>query len=775
MRLSTTLLLACSTIAALCQAQPAQLPQLGTQSIKQVIAAMTRDEKVWMVLGTEAVLKKPKSDIAADNGIIGATEHKVPGAAGTSFAIARLGIPSIVMADGPAGVRISPTRPNRPGVTFHATAFPVGTLLASTWDSAMVDKVGRAFGKEVLEYGVDIILAPGNNIQRNPLNGRNFEYYSEDPLVGGTIAAAMINGLQSNGIGTSLKHYAANNQETRRLSVNAEISERALREIYLKTFQIALQQSSPWTVMSSYNKLNGTYAVERQDLITGVLRNEWKYDGMVVSDWGAGKNVIEQVRAGHSLIMPGRYDQFEALSWAMNNGKLDEAVFDQRIEDFLKLVLKTPTFRRYAHSDKPDLAAHAAVAREAASAGMVLLKNDPGTLPLATSVRRIAAFGNSSYRLSAGGTGSGMVNMAYVVGLDQGLKAAGYRLEDSLANAYVAHMDRVAAGREKPKNPAAGRPQIPELEVADDTIAVQAASADVAVVTIGKNAGEGADRNLDNNYHLMPGEISLLKRVSEAFHRHGKKMVVVLNVGGVIDLASWQHHADAIVLAWQPGQEGGHAITDILSGKVNPSGKLAITFPQKYADVPSAKFFPGTPLEKPETVVYEEGIYTGYRYYDTYRVKPAHEFGFGLSYTRFSLGRLVFGAPRFGQSLSASMVVTNTGSVPGREVVQIYVSAPDDGIDKPVQELRAFVKTRLLRPGESERLRFTLRAGDLASYYPAKAAWVAQAGTYTLRAGVSSRDIRQSKSFRVARTLVTAQVSRQVLPSQPIITEFTGK
>ena len=273
----------------------------------------------------------------------------------------------------------------------------------------------------------------------------------------------------------------------------------------------------------------------------------------------------------------------------------------------------------------------------------------------------------------------------------------------------------------------------------------------------------------------MAGEISLLKRVSEAFHRKGKKMVVVLNVGGVIDLESWKRHADAIVLAWQPGQEGGHAIADILSGKVNPSGKLAITFPEKYADVPSAKFFPGTPAEKPENVVYEEGIYTGYRYHDTYRVKPAHEFGYGLSYTRFKLGQLVLGSPNFDGTLKASIVVKNSGAVAGREVVQLYVSAPREGIDKPTKELRAFAKTALLKPGQSQTLQFTISTGDLASYHADKAAWIAQAGAYTLHAGVSSRDIRSSKPFRLARPLVTAQLTNQVMPSQPIVTEFKGK
>ena len=329
-----SLLLSIATATIFAQEQKSSLPQLGKSSIKEVIAAMTNEEKVWLVMGTEAALKKPQTDVSASNGIIGYTENKVHGAAGTTLAIPRLGIPAIVLADGPAGVRISPTRKGDSTNTYYATAFPVGTLLASTWDPALVSKVGKAFGNEVLEYGVDIILAPGNNIQRNPLNGRNFEYYSEDPLVSGKMAAAIINGLQSNGIGTSLKHYAGNNHETKRFSTNAEISERALREIYLKAFQVALKESEPWTVMTSYNKVNGKYTVENYELNTNILRKEWNYKGLVVTDWGAGKNVVDQIKAGHSLIMPGQYFQVEGIQYALANNKLDVAILDQRIENF---------------------------------------------------------------------------------------------------------------------------------------------------------------------------------------------------------------------------------------------------------------------------------------------------------------------------------------------------------------------------------------------------------------------------------------------------------
>jgi beta-glucosidase len=773
-KFKSVLILWLCSLTALAQTNKKTTPQLAKNSIKEVIAAMTLEEKIWLLLGSEAELKNPKTDVAASNGIIGFTEKKVPGAAGTTFAIPRLGIPAIVLADGPAGVRISATR-KEDSATYYATAFPVGTLLASTWDVDLVNQVGQAFGNEVLEYGVDVILAPGNNIQRNPLNGRNFEYYSEDPLVSGKIAAAIINGLQSNGIGTSLKHFAANNHETKRFSTNAEVSERALREIYLKAFQVALKESEPWTVMTSYNKLNGTYTAERYDLVTEILRKEWNYNGMVVTDWGAAKNVVDQIKAGHSLIMPGQYFQVEGLQYALANDKLDVAVVDQRIEKFLELVLKTPTFRNYKISNKPDLKNHAQVSRLAATEGMVLLKNTNNTLPISKNIRTIATFGNTTYNLITGGTGSGMVNKAYIISLGQGLTKAGYTLDPKVEQLYTKYVDSVEASRPKPKNSAAGRPQIPDLQIPDDFILKQAVQSDMAVISVGKNAGEGADRNLDINYHLMDSEISLIKRVYEAFKAQGKKTVVVLNIGGVIDMASWQNYCDAILLAWQPGQEGGNAIADILTGKVNPSGKLAITFPEKYTDVSSAKNFPGASGVDPLNVIYEEGIYTGYRYYNTYKVKPAYEFGFGLSYTTFSLNDLKLDAKKFNKKVTASVTIKNTGNVSGKEVVQIYIAAPSKSIDKPVQELRAFAKTKLLKPGESQVLKFTITANDLSSYIPEKAAWIAEAGTYTIKAGVSSQDIRQTSTFNLENQIITEKVTNQVQPSKPITTEFIGK
>ena len=329
----------------------------------------------------------------------------MPGAAGTTFAIERLGIPSIVVSDGPAGVRIDSIRNNDHSKTYYATAWPVGTLLASSWDTSIVKETGEAFGNEVREYGIDILLGPGMNIHRNPLGGRNFEYYSEDPVVSGNISAAMVKGIQSNGVGTSIKHFVANNQETDRNSVNTIVSERALREIYLKGFEIAVEQAKPWTVMSSYNFINGIYASESHDLLTDVLRKDWGYKGFVMTDWFGGKDPVAQMKAGNNLLMPGTPDQSQKIIDAVKNKTLDEKILDENVAGILNIILKSPSFSNYKFSDKPDLQKHAILSRTAATQGMVLLKNNNNALPFNKNIHSVALFGINGYTLIAGGTG----------------------------------------------------------------------------------------------------------------------------------------------------------------------------------------------------------------------------------------------------------------------------------------------------------------------------------------------------------------------------------
>ena len=768
------------------------LPQLGKSLLKQVIDAMTVEEKAKLVVGMGFKMpgmpppvkgekpkpidiggfKLPPSDPEAYE-----IPEKVAGTAGRTHAIPRLGIPSITVSDGPAGLRIDPTRPGDKN-TYYATAFPVATLLASSWDTSLVRKVGVAFGNEIREYGVDIILGPALNIHRNPLGGRNFEYYSEDPLVAGSMTAAIVNGIQSNGVGTSIKHFAANNQETDRNTINTIVTERAMREIYLKGFSIAVKESQPWTVMSSYNKVNGTYTSERRDLLTDILKREWDFKGLVMTDWFGGHDPVAQMSAGNDLLMPGNPDQSEAIVHAIKDSTLTMSQLDANVARILKIILKSPTFRGYKYSNKPDLAGHAKVSRMAAAQGMVLLKNAGGALPLAAG-KKVAVFGNTSYNIIAGGTGSGDVHKAYTISLLQGLANAGYKVQEKLAKEYKNYLDSAKAHQPKSNNFFIAPPPIPEFNP-ENILEREADGADVAVITIGRNAGEGADRKVENDFTLTDAEKGIINGVSNAFHAKGKQVIVILNIGGVIEIASWRDQVDGILLAWQPGLEAGNAIADVLSGKVDPSGKLATTFPVAYADVPSAKNFPGKEFPMPDgekasmmmghpaEVVYQEGIYVGYRYYDSFKIKPAYEFGYGLSYTKFKLSGIAISAPTFQNSITVKVIVKNEGKVAGKEVVQLYLSAPKQNIDKPEQELKAFAKSNLLAPGQSQVIMLTLHAADLASFYTDKSEWIADAGEYKVRIGTSSRDIAKTVSFKLAADVVTEKTHKSLTPQAPI-------
>ena len=751
-----------------------------TNKAKDLVSKMTLDEKVSLLVGMG--MNIPGMNMGGAP-VVGQTMDKVPGAAGTTFGIPRLGIPNTVVSDGPAGLRIEPIRKNDSSKTYYATAWPVATLLASTWNTNLVEQVGKAMGNEVKEYGVDVILGPALNIHRNPLGGRNFEYFSEDPLISGKMTAAMVNGIEANGVGTSIKHFAANNQETNRNTVNTIVSERALREIYLKGFQIAIKESQPWTVMSSYNYINGKYTSEDYDLLTTILRKEWGFKGLVMTDWFGGKDPVAQMKAGNDLLMPGTTAQKKTILDAVNNGTMNAKVIDENAERLVEYILGSPSYKKTVFTNKPDLKAHAAIARVAATEGMVLLKNEASALPLGKSTKNIAAFGNTSYDFISGGTGSGDVNEAYTISLVQGLSNAGYHVDEEIKNMYNNFISSEKAKQpqksffESFMNP---NPPLPEFTVDNSLLMKKSTESDIALITIGRNAGEGRDRKTENDFYLSDAEKALIKNVGDAFHAKNKKVVVVLNIGGVIETVSWKDNADAIVLVWQPGLEAGNAVADILIGKVNPSGKLASTFPLKYEDVPSAKSFPGKEFPEktttgnfgmkmtPAEVTYEDGIYVGYRYYNSFHVKPAFEFGYGLSYTDFKFSNLTLSSKTFDKKIRAAITITNTGKVAGKEVAQLYISAPTGKLDKPAEELKGFVKTGLLQPGQSENITFTINAEDLASFNTDVTAWVADAGTYAVKIGSSSANIKQTANFNLLKEVVVEKCNKVMVPQVTI-------
>lgn len=742
---------------ALCAVPVFAQPQLSKDNVDEVLAAMTLEEKATLVIGAGWGNMAPGSLTASDAVLC-------PGAAGTTQAIPRLGIPKTVLADGPAGLRIHATRPGTDR-TFYCTGFPVGEVLACSWDVNLVKEVTSAMGNEVLEYGADVLLAPGMNIHRNPLCGRNFEYFSEDPVLSGKIASAYVQGIQSQNVGTSIKHYAANNQEINRMNNDAIVSERALREIYLKNFEIAVKESDPWTVMSSYNRLNGPYTQEDHDLLTKVLRDDWGFRGIVMTDWTGQRNTVAQIMAGNDLMEPGQTSQTKELIEAVNSGKLDVKDLDVCVKRILQYIVRTPRFQGYKYSDQPDLKAHAAVARTGATEGMVLLKNRSNALPVEGG--KVALFGVGSYETVAGGTGSGNVNKAYVISLKEGLEAAGFTLVPELANLYETHIAFDHNRQNAEKTPSAwdflGTPMATELALSKKCIDSNAARADFAIFTIRRNAGEGDDRRVENDFNLTADETRMLNQVSNAFHAQGKKVIVVMNVGGVIETASWVGLADAVLLAWSPGQEAGHAIADLLTGKVNPSGKLSMTFPVAFMDHPSSANFPyegqgaggfGYGPKQPRKDIdytnYSEGIWVGYRWFDKAPEAVMYPFGYGLSYTTFAYSKPVLQPNRDG-GFTARITVTNTGKVAGKESVQLYVSAPAGGMEKPVKELKAFAKTSLLQPGQSQTLSFTVEAYDLASFNEEASQWETAAGTYKVQFAASAADIRETAVHKIGK------------------------
>lgn len=722
--------------------------------VSNVLSQMTLEEKIHLLKG---------SGIASAMGQ--GEPDGIPGAVGTIVPTPRLGLPTIYLSDGPAGLRILPIREGEDR-TYYCTAFPIATLLASSWNEELIYDVGDAMGNEALEYGIDVILGPGANIHRHPLCGRNFEYFSEDPLLSGYMGAAIVNGIESNGVGTSVKHFVANNQETERFVNDVRISDRAFREIYLKGFEHIVARSQPWTLMSSYNKINGTYASENPEVLTKILRDEWGFEGLVMTDWFGGKNPPAQIAAGNDLLEPGTKRQWDALTEAAADGSLSEGDIDRAASRILTLIFKSKKMQDYDYGEHPDLEKHAEITRNSATEGMVLLKND-GTLPL-RNIKNVALLGVTSYEFIAGGTGSGDVNEAYTVSLEEGLSNAGFEINSAGKEAFRAHRLANAEGFKKPEGMEAIFSPFtpPEMSYSKGQLDSIVSSTDIGILTIGRNAGEGGDRKEKDDFLLSGSEQEMISSLTEAFHAAGKKLVVVLNIGGVIETASWKGQPDAILLAWQGGQEGGNSVADILSGKVNPSGKLPMTFPVDLDDHASHANFPKNPKimsiqgmmknlifppeEKAEVdwvkdedyTDYDEGVYVGYRHFDKTNMDVSYPFGFGMSYTDFEYGGMTVTAEN--DTISVQLLVKNIGAVPGKEIVQIYTEKVGATIDRPIQELKAFAKTKVLAAEAIDSLSIQIPVKDLRYWDEQSEGWKLEKGTYRIKAGASSRDIRHA-------------------------------
>ncbi|PKO00306.1 MAG: glycosyl hydrolase [Chloroflexi bacterium HGW-Chloroflexi-4] len=640
----------------------------------------------------------------------------------TTTPIKRLGVPEMFVADGPHGLRRQPSATDSAIKSLPATCFPTASLLASTWDVDLIRFMGEALAEECIAQNVDVILGPGVNMKRSPLCGRNFEYFSEDPYLAGEIAVAFINGVQSKGVGTSLKHYAANNQEYQRLAINAEIDERTLREIYLPAFEKAVKQANPWTVMCSYNKINGILSSQNPYLLDDILKNEWGFEGLVVSDWGAVRDRTAALQAGLDWEMPGpRQYRVNKVVEAVENGILDLTVLDESVRRILKIVFKaaeTPKTGEF------DAEAHHDLARKIASEGMVLLKNN-GILPL-KSKGKIAVIGHAAKEAHFQGGGSSHINPTRVaVPLDE-LKKAAPEVEFIYCAGYPADDS--------------AQPHLIEEAVK------LAKNANIALLYIALptfKESEGYDRpDMDLTQH----QIKLIQAVTGV----QPNSVVILNNGSPIAVSAWMEHTAAILEAYMMGQAGGAAVADILFGKVNPSGRLAETFPLRLEDTPAFTNWPGDM----GVVRYGEGFYIGYRHYDVRKMAVSFPFGFGLSYTTFEYKNPCVDKSTFNDvdGVKVSVEVTNTGKMTGKETGQVYVHDCKSTLHRPVKELKAFAKVEL-QPGETKKVTLKLDFRAFAFYHPEHKQWITEDGEFDILIGTSAEDICQTLTVTLKSTL----------------------
>jgi len=639
----------------------------------------------------------------------------------TTTPVERLGVPKMIVADGPHGVRREPDLHSIGRRSLPATCFPTASCSASTWDVDLIRQMGEALAEECIALNVDVLLGPGVNMKRSPLCGRNFEYFSEDPYLAGEMAVHLINGIQSKGVGTSLKHYAANNQEFQRFVISAEIDERTLREIYLAAFEKAVKEAQPWTVMCSYNKVNGVYASEHHTLLTEILKEEWGFEGLVVSDWGAVRDRAASLQAGLDLEMPGPQDRrVQAVVEAVRAGELDEALLDESVRRILRIVFRANEMPK---DGTFDMDAHHALARKIAAEGMVLLKNDGNLLPL-KGQQQIAVIGRAAQAAHFQGGGSSHINPTRVDVPFQELQSRADGAELAYAEGYPADDSF-------------------RQDLIDQAVEL-ARSADVALLTIAlPTESEGHDRT---DLDLTAQQVALIQAVAQV----QPQTVVVLNNGAPVTMSAWIDAVPAVLEGWMMGQAGGGALADILFGRANPCGKLAETFPLKLSDTPAFLNWPGSAGK----VQYGEGLFIGYRYYDAKEMPVLFPFGHGLSYTTFEYSNPRTSASAFKgvDGLTIEVDVTNTGEVAGKEIVQVYVHDHASDLVRPEKELKGFAKVAL-QPGETQTVAIKLDFRAFAYYHPRYKQWITEDGEFDILIASSAADVRHTLTVTLESTL----------------------
>ena len=700
--LLTALAFMTTTLSQTAIAQTPKHSQDSQVKINQLVSQLTLVEKVSLLSGRDDWSTQP---------------------------IERLAIPWIWLSDGPHGLRRAPqTNKAGYGDQLPATAYPTASALAATWDLDLIYQVGRSLGEESQAQDVNVLLGPGVNIKRSVLGGRNFEFFSEDPVLAGELGAAYINGVQSQGVGTSLKHYAANNVETKRMYMNSALDDRTLHEIYLTPFEIAVRKAQPWTIMASYNRIQGVYGTQNPYLLTDVLKEQWGYQGIVISDWFAVVDPVAAVKAGMHIEMPGLNTVNDKLIIdAVKNGELDEALIDNMVTEILTVVFNAKSLEK--QGVELDVEKHHNHARRVAAEAITLLKNQNNVLPVnAQKYQKVAIVGEFAVNPRFQGNGSSEVKPTR---LDQFLELVnreyGDQVKISYAQGYQLSDDHDFSLIEKAK------------EVA--------ASADIALVFVGlplHYESEGIDRthiDMPASHNRLISEIAKVQ----------KNTVAVLTNGSAVTMP-WVSQVNGILETWLAGQAGAGGIADVIFGKVNPSGKLAETFPAKLADTPAFFNFPGEQGE----VLYGEQIFVGYRYYDKKKIEPLFPFGFGLSYTDFEYNELELSASSITDQtgLEVSVKIKNTGDVAGKETIQLYVTDTQSSLQRPDKELKKFKKIAL-EPGDEKIVIFQLDSRDFSYYDAIRKMWIAESGGFVISAASSSRDIRLSK-------LVTLQSTQQV-------------